>query len=63
VVKEFDIKEARRRLEEKKRKTKWWQIRRKLELMQAEAMLEKLEALAYLGTDIKFVEKERDDRE
>ena len=64
VAKEFDITEARRRLEEKKRKTKWWQIRRRLKLMQAERILEKLEALSYLGVEITFIEEEeRDGRE
>lgn len=60
MAKEFDIREARRRLEKKLEETKWWQIRRRWEIKQALEMLDKLEALQWLGVDIKFVEKEEE---
>ena len=63
VAKEFDIAEARRRLEEEKRKVKWWQIRKKWKLERAEEFLKKLELLQFLGVDIKFIEIEEDEEE
>ena len=63
VAKEFDIAEARRRLEEEKRKVKWWQIRKKWKLERAEEFLKKLELLQFFGVDIKFIEEDKEERD
>lgn len=61
MVEKLDIEEVRKRIEEEKRKVKWWQIRKKWKLERAEEFLKKLEALSYLGVEITFVEEEERD--